>query len=82
MIASEAGRNVAAFRIYSGDTATFNTPSVTALTLSGNVTINSVTFQPGTGLFTINTSGHWPTYSGSRPSVLAMVPACSGAENS
>jgi outer membrane autotransporter protein len=38
-----------------GDTATFNTSTVTSLTLSGNVTVESITFNPGASAFTINT---------------------------
>jgi hypothetical protein len=39
-----------------GDTATFNTSTQTSLTLSGNVTVESITFQPGASAFTIDTN--------------------------
>jgi autotransporter-associated beta strand protein len=41
-----------------GDTATFNTSNITSLFLSGDVTINSMTFNQGADAFTIDTSGH------------------------
>jgi len=40
-----------------GDTATFNTSKQTSLTLSGSVTVNSITFNSGASVFTINTHG-------------------------
>ncbi|MBV8899999.1 MAG: autotransporter-associated beta strand repeat-containing protein, partial [Verrucomicrobia bacterium] len=43
--------------VTAGDTATFNISTVTSLTLSGSVTIGSITFQPGASAFTINTNG-------------------------
>jgi outer membrane autotransporter protein len=39
-----------------GDTATFNTSTRTSLTLSGGVTVESITFQPGASAFTVNTT--------------------------
>ncbi|HTD15352.1 MAG TPA: autotransporter domain-containing protein [Chthoniobacterales bacterium] len=41
-----------------GDTATFNISTQTSLTLSGGVTVESITFQPGASAFTISTSGN------------------------
>src|SRR6266566_3816161 len=38
-----------------GDTAAFNTSTITALSLSNDVTINSMTFNSGASAFTINT---------------------------
>jgi hypothetical protein len=40
-----------------GDTATFNTSTLTSLTLSGAATVESITFNPGASAFTINTNG-------------------------
>ena len=40
-----------------GDTATFNTSTNTSPTLSANVTIDSITFNPGASPFTIQTNG-------------------------
>ena len=40
-----------------GDTATFNTSTNTSPTLSANVTIDSITFNPGASAFTIQTNG-------------------------
>src|SRR5438552_45133 len=40
-----------------GDTATFNTSSITSLNLSGNVTIDSMTLNSGADAFTIHTNG-------------------------
>lgn len=39
-----------------GDTATFNTSTVTSLTLLGNATVESITFNPGASAFTIDTN--------------------------
>ena len=39
------------------DTATFNTSTNTSPTLSANVTIDSITFNPGASAFTIQTNG-------------------------
>ena len=47
-----------------GDTATFNTSTVTSLTLSGNVTVESITFRPGASAFTITTNGNVLTIEG------------------
>ena len=41
--------------VASGDTATFNTSTNTTPTLSDNVTIESITFNPGASAFTIST---------------------------
>jgi len=41
-----------------GDTATFNSSSVTSLFLSGDVTIDSMTFNSGADAFTIETNGN------------------------
>src|ERR1700733_477212 len=41
-----------------GDTATFNTSTLTSLTLSGVATVESITFNPGASAFTINTNGN------------------------
>ena len=41
-----------------GDTATFNTSSETQPTLSLDVTIESITFNPGASIFTIQTNGN------------------------
>jgi outer membrane autotransporter protein len=43
--------------IHPGDTATFNTSTLTSLTLSGGATVESITFNPGASAFTINTNG-------------------------
>jgi outer membrane autotransporter protein len=43
--------------IHPGDTATFNTSTLTSLTLSGAATVESITFNPGASAFTINTNG-------------------------
>src|SRR5271167_4578678 len=40
-----------------GDTATFNTSTVTSLFLTGNATVESITFNPGASAFTIDTGG-------------------------
>jgi autotransporter-associated beta strand protein len=44
--------------VNAGDTATFNTSTITSLFLSGAVTVNSVTFNSGADAFTIATSGN------------------------
>lgn len=41
-----------------GDTATFNTSTLTSLTLSSNATVETITFQPGASAFTISTNGN------------------------
>ena len=41
-----------------GDRATFNTSTQTLLDLSGGVTVESITFQPGASVFAINTNGN------------------------
>ena len=46
------------------DTATFNTSTNTSPTLSANVTIDSITFNPGASAFTIQTSGNVLTLQG------------------
>jgi autotransporter-associated beta strand protein len=40
------------------DTATFNTSATTSLTLSANVAVESITFNPRASSFTIDTNGH------------------------
>jgi len=47
-----------------GDTATFNTSTQTSLTLSGGVTVESITFRPGASAFAIFTSGNVLTIQG------------------
>src|SRR5208282_1946645 len=47
-----------------GDTATFNTSTVTSLTLSGNVTVESITFRLGASAFTITTNRNVLTIEG------------------
>jgi outer membrane autotransporter protein len=44
--------------VNAGDTATFNTSTMTSLFLTGDVTINSMTFNPGASTFLIDTSGN------------------------
>jgi len=40
-----------------GDTATFNNSTITSLTLSGSIEIESITFNKGASAFTIDTNG-------------------------
>jgi hypothetical protein len=47
-----------------GDTATFNTSGQTSLTLSGNATVESITFQPGASAFTISNNQNVLTVQG------------------
>ena len=44
--------------VNAGDTATFNTSTITSLELSGTVTIDSMTFNSGASAFTIDTIGN------------------------
>jgi autotransporter-associated beta strand protein len=44
--------------VNAGDTATFDTSTQTSLSLSSNVTVESITFQPGASAFTIATTGN------------------------
>jgi hypothetical protein len=50
--------------VHSGDTATFNTSNVTSLQLSGGVTIDSMTFNPGASAFSIDTAGNSFSFAG------------------
>jgi outer membrane autotransporter protein len=50
--------------VMSGDTATFNTSTMTAPTLSNDVTIDSITFNSGASAFTIHTNGNTLTLLG------------------
>jgi outer membrane autotransporter protein len=47
-----------------GDTARFGTSQLTSPTLSGSVTVDSITFLPGASLFTIDTNGEALAISG------------------
>jgi len=47
-----------------GDTATFNTSTQTSPTLSGNATVESITFNPGASAFSISTNGFALTIQG------------------
>ncbi len=44
--------------VMAGDTAAFNTSNITSLFLSGDVTIDSMTFNSGADAFSIETNGH------------------------
>jgi hypothetical protein len=50
--------------VNAGDTATFNTSNITSLQLSGGVTIDSITFNPGASAFSIDTAGNSFSFAG------------------